>query len=72
VLEGKPMRCCAQCGAKFGLVRHDYARLQFCSKACIADYKAARKRAVDARLRQWWNHLRALPPQPGSPEGGFR
>jgi hypothetical protein len=66
------MQTCTFCGAKFGLVRHDYARKQFCSKACVAAYKTTRKRAVDARLRQWWDHLRAQPPQPGSPERGFR
>ena len=66
------MQACAFCGAKFGLVRHEHARKQFCTKACVNGYKTGRKRAVDARLRQWWDHLRAQPPQPGSPERGFR
>jgi len=62
------MTNCAQCGGKFGLVRHDYARRQFCSKACVADFKASRKRRVDARLRQWWSQLCAESPQPESHE----
>jgi len=62
------MAGCAQCGGKFGLVRHDYARRQFCSKACITDFKATRKRRVDARLRQWWGQLCDQSPQPESPE----
>jgi hypothetical protein len=66
------MQACAFCGAKFGLVRQEHARKQFCSMTCVTAYKAARKRAVDARLRQWWDHLRAQSPQAGPPERGFR
>jgi hypothetical protein len=66
------MQSCAMCGAKFGLIRHEYARKQFCSKACVTGYKAARKRAVDMRLRQWWDHLRAQAPQSGAPDRGCR
>jgi hypothetical protein len=66
------MPCCAFCGGKFGLVRQEYARKQFCGKACVASYKSARKRAVDTRLRQWWNHLCAQSSQRESPERGIR
>jgi ribosomal protein S14 len=59
-LEDRAVQRCAQCGAKFGLVRHYYMRKQFCAKGCVAGYKAGLRRKVDDRLRQWWGHVQTL------------
>jgi hypothetical protein len=31
-------RCCEQCGARFGLIRHRWYRHQFCSVKCRASF----------------------------------
>jgi len=44
---------CANCGGKFGLVRHHHWGLRFCRKACKYDFLA--KTAMGhARMRKWF------------------
>jgi hypothetical protein len=42
------MKRCAQCGGKFGLVRHAFLRGQFCSKICLHAYK------LDLDMKRSW------------------
>jgi hypothetical protein len=46
------MKRCAQCGGKFGLIRHTFLRGQFCSKICLQAYK------LDLDMKRSW--LRAV------------
>jgi hypothetical protein len=33
------MKRCHVCQGRFGLIRHHYNRLQFCSRLCVAGYR---------------------------------
>ena len=33
------LKCCHQCGGKFGLVRYYYMRHPFCSRRCVERFK---------------------------------
>jgi hypothetical protein len=51
------MKRCHACHERFGLIRHHYNRLQFCSAICVAAYRAAlratvREQAVKTSFRQ--------------------
>jgi hypothetical protein len=35
------MKRCHACQERFGLIRHYYNHLQFCSAICVASYRAA-------------------------------
>ena len=47
---------CYQCNGSFGLIRHKFAVKQFCSKACVAEYRANSEREI-FRLKEWTNFL---------------
>jgi hypothetical protein len=51
----RPNRC-YQCNGRFGLIRHKSALKQFCSKACLAEYRASSEREV-SRLKAWTTFL---------------
>jgi hypothetical protein len=40
------MKRCHACHERFGLIRHHYNRLQFCSAICVAAYRAALRASV--------------------------
>jgi hypothetical protein len=44
------MKRCHACHERFGLIRHHYNRLQFCSAICVAAYRAAVHAAVRERF----------------------
>jgi hypothetical protein len=43
------MKRCHACHERFGLIRHHYNRLQFCSAICVAAYRAALRAAARER-----------------------
>ena len=51
------MRFCAHCGVKLGLCRESEAGKEFCTKACLAQYRESVDRLLQARMRQWWHYL---------------
>ena len=51
----KPNRC-HLCNRGFGLIRHRFALRQFCSKACVAEYRTTSEREL-SRLEAWRNFL---------------
>jgi hypothetical protein len=53
----KPKPRCEVCNSGFGLIRHRFAHKQFCSKRCLDQYLAARKRRL-SHLRQWIDFAR--------------
>jgi len=50
------MKRCHVCQGRFGLIRHHYNRLQFCSRLCVAGYRA--------RLEQMIREIRELGGRP--------
>jgi hypothetical protein len=46
------IRRCYQCRGRFGLVRYRLAQKQFCSKQCMAKYKADNERKL-SRIKTW-------------------
>jgi len=56
MLSSSNAKRCHQCHGRFGLIRRTFALKQFCSKACVAEYKACRDREV-SRFREWANFL---------------
>jgi hypothetical protein len=55
---GLTMRtACAQCGGKFGLIRHRWFNNQFCSKQCQEEFLAKLVQDRD-RVRQWLDFLK--------------
>jgi len=47
---------CHHCNGRFGLVRHRLAHRQFCSKACVAQYRADSAREA-SRFTAWTHFL---------------
>ena len=50
-------KCCAICGGKFGLIRHYSWRAAFCSKNCLARFRARRERD---RRWLWWPQVASI------------
>jgi hypothetical protein len=48
----KPKPRCDICNGKFGLIRHRFAHMQFCSKRCLEQYLAKSKQRPPS-LKQW-------------------
>jgi len=44
------MKRCHCCQERFGLIRHYYDRLQFCSAICVASYRAAMRQAAAEKI----------------------
>lgn len=44
------MKRCHACHERFGLIRHHYNRLQFCSAICVAAYRAALRATLRERF----------------------
>lgn len=49
-----------QCHRRFGLIRQRYALKQFCSKACVEEYRADTARTM-SRINHWTNFLNRKP-----------
>jgi hypothetical protein len=47
---------CYQCHGRFGLIRHRYARRQFCTKDCVERFRIDSDREVH-RLKKWAEFL---------------
>ncbi len=46
-----PVRCCAICGGKFGLIRYYCWRTALCSMKCVDRFKA--RREADHKWLRW-------------------
>jgi hypothetical protein len=44
------MKRCHCCQERFGLIRHHYNRLQFCSAICVASYRATLRQAINEKV----------------------
>jgi hypothetical protein len=54
------MKRCAQCGRKFGLIRHRWHGYQFCTKKCRDDFLDRLGRGNE-RLHKWLGYLNSGP-----------
>jgi hypothetical protein len=56
------MKRCHCCQERFGLIRHYYDRLQFCSAICVASHRAAMRQAVVEKISAAERHIRQASP----------
>jgi hypothetical protein len=53
--EAEKVRC-HQCNGRFGLIRHGFARKQFCTKACVDKYKTDTGRKISL-IKEWRDYF---------------
>jgi len=56
IREKTKLHRCYQCNGRFGLIRYKSGSKQFCSKACLAEYRGNSEREL-YRLKAWANFL---------------